>query len=223
MAKRALILLGPPGAGKGTQARMLAARTESPSISTGEVLRQEVQRHTELGERARKLMEAGELVPDGLVNEIIRGRIVADGGRPLTILDGYPRTVSQAEFLEDLAGREGIQTLAIGIMVDDEALVGRLSRRWNCPRCGKIHNGGPDAEGEHGRCDECGATLIQRSDDRPEVIRERLQVYHRLTQPLIDFYRRRERYVAVDGEGTPERIFGLIVDILEKQDRAAEV
>ncbi len=202
---------------------MLADRAGYPGISTGDVLRAAVEKHSELGEQARKLMETGELVPDDLVNAIIRGRILEDRARPVLILDGYPRTLGQAEFLESLAAREGIDTLAIGIMVEDEALVARLSKRWNCPRCGRIHNNGPDADGDRGRCEECGATLVQRKDDRPDVVRERLQIYHRTTQPLIDFYRQRERYIEVNGEGSADRIFGLIVAIVngEQQDRTA--
>lgn len=223
MARRALILLGPPGAGKGTQAHKLAAHCGYPSISTGDVLREAVKKQTNLGKKAQKLMDAGELVPDSLVDEIVKSRLADEDSQRGFILDGYPRTIGQAQFLERLAVETGMQPLAIGIMVDDEALVERLSRRWNCPQCGRIYNEGPNFVRKQGLCDECGAVLTQRKDDQPEVVRERLQVYHQTTQPLVDFYRRRGQFVEVDGAGDVGRIFDSIVRIVngEEQNRTA--
>ena len=195
MSREALILLGPPGAGKGTQGRMLAAHLGYPSISTGDALREAVRQQTDLGKQARKVMEAGELVPDSLVDEIVKARLAQTDSKEGFILDGYPRTIAQAEFFEKLAAREGIDILALGIRVNEEVLVGRLSQRWSCPGCGKIYNAASSPSRRNGICDDCGAGLIQRRDDKPEVIRERLHVYQKTTQPLIDFYRQRGQYV----------------------------
>ena len=223
MARRALILLGPPGAGKGTQGRKLMAHLGYPSISTGDALRAEIEKQSNLGNTARKWMESGELAPDSLVNEIVQARLTAPDSRNGFILDGYPRTISQAEFLEKLAAREGIDTVAVGIRVDDEILVERLTRRWNCTRCGRIYSRGPDLGVDAGCCDECGAELAQRKDDRPEVVRERLQIYRQTTTQLIDFYRQRGRYVEVDGKGSEDLIFQSIVGIVngKQWDRTA--
>jgi adenylate kinase len=215
MTRTALILLGPPGAGKGTQGRKLADHFGYPSISTGDVLRDAVKRQTELGKKAQRIMEAGELVPDGLVDEIVKNRLENPDTAEGFILDGYPRTLGQAEFFEKLAVGKGINIRAVGVIVDDEVLVRRLSGRWNCPQCGKIYNVGSNASREPGRCDECGGALTQRKDDTPEVIRERLAVYHKTTQPLIDLYRQQGQYREVDGEGSVDRIFDSILEKLK--------
>ncbi len=214
MGRRALILLGPPGAGKGTQGRMLSDHFGCPSISTGDALRDAIRKQTDLGREAQKRMEAGGLVPDGLVNEIVKARLEAPDTRRGFILDGYPRTIGQAKALEKLAGSDNIHILAIGIIVDDEILVARLSNRWNCPNCGRIYNDGSNPSREKGRCDDCGFALVQRNDDRPEVVRDRLQVYHRTTRPLIDYYRGRGLYAGVDGTGSVEQIFEAILGIV---------
>jgi adenylate kinase len=225
MARRALILLGPPGAGKGTQGRRLMARLGYPSISTGDALRAEIEKQSGLGQAARKLVEAGELVPDSLVNEIVQARLREPDSRNGFILDGYPRTISQAEFFEQLAVRESIDTLAVGIRVEDDILVARLSRRWSCARCGRIYSRDQDPGAGAALCGHCGAELVQRTDDRPEVIRDRLQVYHRTTRPLIDFYRRSGLYVEVDGKGSEDSIFEAIVGIVngKQRDRTASL
>jgi adenylate kinase len=193
---------------------MLSERLGYPSISTGDALRAAVRSQTELGKKAQKLMEAGELVPDSLVDEIVKSRLAAGDSRRGFILDGYPRTLGQAEFFEKLAVQEGIDIFAIGMRVDDEVLVQRLSQRWSCPKCSKIYNEGSNPPRKSGCCDDCGSDLIQRKDDRPEVIRERLQVYHRTTRPLIDFYRQRGKYAEVDGEAKVEHIFDAMTRIL---------
>lgn len=198
---------------------MLAARLGYPSISTGDALRAAVRQQSELGKKARSIMEAGELVPDSLVDEIVTIRLLEPDARPGFILDGYPRTIGQAGFLEQLAKRERIDILAIGIMVADDVLVRRLSQRWSCPKCGKIYNERSNPPRRAGRCDECGEDLTQRADDRPDVIRERLQVYHQTTRPLIDFYRRRGQYVEVDGEAEVDHIFDSMIGILDGDNR----
>lgn len=218
-----MILLGPPGAGKGTQARKLAAHFGFPSISTGDVLREAVRKQTDLGKQAQRLMEAGELVPDGLVDAVVQSRLTDADTQRGFILDGYPRTVRQAESFARVSEQGGIEPLAVGILVGDETLVERLSGRWNCPGCGKIYNADSNPPRERGRCDDCGAELAQRKDDRPEVVRERLQVYHLTTQPLVDYYRDRGQYVEVNGEEGVGRIFDAIVAIVKRkeQDRTA--
>ena len=158
-----------------------------------------------------------------LANSLIKARLAAKVSQYGFIIDGYPRTLSQAEFFEDLATQEDIEPIAVGILVDDEVLVARLSRRRTCPHCGTIYNLGWNPPLTPGHCDKCGAALTQRKDDRPEVIRERLQVYHQTTRPLIDFYQQRGQYVAVVGEGEASQIFSSIVGILDgkKQNRTA--
>ncbi len=215
MARRALILLGPPGAGKGTQARKLAAHYRYPSISTGDVLRDAVKKQTVLGKKAQKLMEAGILVSDDIVDEIVRGRLADPDTQRGLILDGYPRTIGQAEFFEETAVADGFEPLAVGIVVDDEVIVKRLSARWTCTRCGKIYNAGSSPGGRPDCCSDCGAPLTQREDDRPEVVRERLRIYHAATQPLTEFYRRRSQYVEVNGEGNEDRVFDAIVGTVD--------
>lgn len=215
MARNALILLGPPGAGKGTQGRMLADRLGYPSISTGDVLRAAVKKQTDLGEKAQKLMEAGELVPDSLVDEIVKTRLMEEDTHAGFILDGYPRTIGQAEFFEKLTAQDSMVPVAIGIRVSDEVLVARLSQRWNCPKCGKIYNRDSNPPRRPGLCDDCTVGLTQRKDDQPGVIRERLQVYSQTTRPLIDFYRQRGQYVEVDGEAEAGSIFDAIIGILD--------
>ncbi len=217
MARRAWILLGPPGAGKGTQARKLAAYLKCPAISTGDVLREAVKKQTDLGKQAQAIMETGELVPDSLVDAVVQSRLTDADTQGGFILDGYPRTIAQAEFFERLCKQEAIEPLAVGIIVGDEELVARLSGRWNCPGCGKIYNAGSNPPRERGRCDECGSELVQRKDDRPEVVRERVQVYHLTTRPLIEFYRNRGQYVEINGEEEVERIFDSLIGIVNRK------
>ncbi len=202
---------------------MLAAHLGYPSISTGDALRAAVSRQTELGKKAQVIMEVGELVPDSLVDELVKTRLMEPDAQVGFILDGYPRTIGQAEFFEKLAGSAGINVCAIGIMVSDEVLVRRLSQRWSCPQCSKIYNEGSNPPRRSGRCDECDSVLIQRKDDRPDVIRERLQVYHQATRPLIDFYRHRGQYVEVNGEAEVDDIFDSMIRILngDKRNRTA--
>jgi adenylate kinase len=187
------------------------------------MLRSEIKEQTGLGKQAQAMIEAGELVPDSLVDAIVRARLEAEDARHGFILDGYPRTTRQAEVFEKLAAHECIDTLAIGIIVEDEVLIARLSGRRNCPKCGRIYNTGSNSSRKEGVCNDCGAGLTQRSDDRPEVVRERLQVYHQTTQPLIEHYQRRRQYVEVDGTGSADQIFDTIVEIVngEKENRTA--
>jgi adenylate kinase len=207
-------MLGPPGAGKGTQARMMAEALQFPHISTGDMLREALKNRTALGEKAKKYMDAGALVPDELVDAIVAERLAQEDCSRGFILDGYPRTISQARFLQSLFDKSGTRVLSIGVEVDDGVLIKRLSSRWTCPKCNKMFNANLDPAKIGGRCDECGTALIQRKDDRPEVIAERLQVYHTMTRPLIQHYQEQGSYVEVDGNRPVEEVFDSIMSTI---------
>jgi len=196
-----LVMFGPPGAGKGTQAIRLAEDRGIPQISTGDILREAVQTGTELGGQAKAVMDAGGLVNDTIMVGIVRDRLAQDDAAGGFILDGFPRTVAQATALDSiLDGREPI--VIVELAVADDELVNRLSRRRVCAGCGSIVG----ASEASPACGVCGGQLIQRSDDREDVVRERLRVYHQQTSPLVEFYRRRPTFHRVDGSQSPERV-----------------
>lgn len=195
-----LILVGPPGSGKGTQAKFLSERYHIPHVSTGDMLRDEVRRGTELGKKAKEIMDRGGLVSDDIVGGMILHRLDRKDCARGVILDGYPRNVAQAGVLDGILAELG-RTLERVILVDvaDEEIVRRLSGRRSCPKCGRVYHVefNPPKDGK--TCDDCGSELIQRDDDRESVIRERLRQYHEKTAPLIDFYNQRNLVVSVDG------------------------
>lgn len=198
-----LVIFGPPGAGKGTQAGRIGRARRVPGISTGDILRDAVQAGTALGMQAKAVMDRGELVGDGLMVQIVRERLARDDTADGFILDGFPRTVAQAVALDEmLAGRDPL--VVIELSVPDAELVQRLSRRRVCGRCGATYGaaGGEAAAA----CARCGRELAQRSDDREEVVRERLRVYHRQTQPLVVFYEDRPGFRRVDGNRPPDAV-----------------
>ncbi len=207
MAKNKIILLGPPGAGKGTQAKRLVEKTGLLHLSTGDILRDEVARGTELGKQAKEYMDRGDLVPDDLIIGMIRGRIASANG---FILDGFPRTVAQAEALEKITPVD----IVINIDLSREEVVRRLSSRRVCRNCGKIYNLISNPPKVEGKCDACGGELYQRDDDQPEVIQNRYDVYMKSTAPLIEFYRTRGILAQVDGKATPEEIFTRIMNLI---------
>ncbi len=213
----AIIMLGPPGAGKGTQARRIGENLNFPHISTGDMLREALEKQTELGKQAKAYMESGALVPDDLVDAIVKARLSREDCSKGFILDGYPRTISQAEFLRSLFDENNSKILAIGVQVLDKILIERLSSRWTCPKCNKMFNAKLDPGKVRGRCDECNTSLIQRKDDTEEVITERLQVYHKATKPLIQYYQDRGSYVEVDGDQGIDAIFNAILEIVRRQ------
>ncbi len=217
MAGQPVILLGPPGAGKGTQARMLQEELGYPQISTGDILREAVRNQTELGKEARRYMESGLLVPDSVVDAIVRERLKREDCAAGFLLDGYPRTIPQAEFLDSLFEEQSTKPIAIGIQVPDRILVERLSGRLTCPSCGKMFHVVSNPSKSGSKCDQCGATLVTRKDDSVEVIEERLHVYHRETEPLIQHYRARDCYFEVDGDNTVEAINRAILEIIVTQ------
>lgn len=200
-----VVLLGPPGSGKGTQAKRLVDEFQLVHYSTGDILREEVRRGSPVGQRAKAIMESGELVPDDVLGEIVRGRLADLSNGQGCILDGYPRTVAQARFLEQI--RDGRPLIVINITVDDEQVVKRLSGRRFCPNCGNIYNiyFSPPKRAEH--CDRCGAELQRRKDDHEDVIRERLRVYDEQTRPVVGFYQDWPTYFEVDGHQEPAVVF----------------
>lgn len=210
-----LILLGPPGSGKGTQGERVTAAFGYPRISTGDLLREAVRQGTGPGRQAETVMNRGELVPDELVIDMVRERIAQPDCRDGYILDGFPRTVPQAVAMTGLDPDR--PELVIDIRLDDETVVDRLSSRRICPECGAIRS--MKAAAGESACDACGGRLIQRDDDQPAVIRKRLAVYHAQTEPLIDFYRESSIYRAVDGSGDIEGIFTAIRDLIETRRR----
>ena len=209
-----IILLGPPGSGKGTQGDMISIRYGLPRISTGDLLRQAVREQTGLGKEAEVLMKQGLLVSDTIVEALVRERIMRPDCRRGYILDGFPRTIAQAEALETMDGKR--LEVVIGIEVPSPVLVRRLSQRWICPECQTVYSLQAQAPKETGRCDACRSALIQRADDRPEVVRERIKVYHRQTEKLVEYYRRKNVYRPVNGVGEPDAIFKEISAVLDK-------
>lgn len=213
MAQKNLILLGPPGAGKGTQAKVLAEKLRVPHISTGDMLREAVREGTPLGLKAKAVMDKGELVSDELLTGIVKERLSkADCGGGF-ILDGYPRNLSQAGILNGLLrelSKEGV--LALELEVPDQAIVTRLSSRRSCAACGSVYNVVTSPPSQEGVCDKCGKGLVLRDDDKEDVIRERLRVYHEKTAPLSNRYREMGRLKSVRGDESPDKV----LEALEK-------
>src|SRR5215468_3553912 len=211
-----LVLLGPPGAGKGTQAKRLAARFGIPQVSTGDILRKAVKDGTELGKQAGPIMAAGKLVPDDLVVGIVRERLLQPDAGAGFILDGFPRTIPQAEKLEQaLASFKKKLEAVISLEVPIETLVERISGRRSCPRDGSVYHIVQNPPRREGFCDLCGASLVQREDDKPEAVRTRMEAYAADTAPLKDFYARRGLLQVVDGVGAPEAIEAAVVVALK--------
>jgi adenylate kinase len=218
---RAIVFLGPPGAGKGTQAKVIAERLGVPHLSTGDMFRDHVARGTELGRQARAIMERGGLVPDDLVTAMAASRIQADDCLAGFILDGFPRTVAQAKALEDLiAGRW--EPVVINLAVEYNKLIQRLTGRRSCPQCGAIYNVVLKPPVREGVCDIDAATLIQRKDDEETVVRERMAAYDAQTRPLLEFYGGRPAFFEVDGDRPPEAITNTLCRMLMKADGRAE-
>ena len=195
-----VVFVGPPGVGKGTQAQRLAERRGMVKISTGDVLREAVRQATPLGVRAKADMDAGSLVPDDLVIGMLSDRLAGDDTKRGYLLDGFPRTIAQAEALGKMLERRGeALDCVVAFEADPQVIVDRLSGRRSCPRCGKVYHVRFDPSPVGARCGVCGAELIQREDDREATIRRRMKVYEEETAPLLAYYRDRGLLVRVDG------------------------
>ena len=210
-----IIMLGAPGAGKGTQAKMIAEKCGIPHISTGDIFRANIKNGTELGAKAKEYMDKGLLVPDELVCDLVVDRIQQADCEKGYILDGFPRTIPQAEALEAaLNAIEQKLDYAIDIDVPDENIINRMSGRCACVGCGATYHVVFNPTKVEGKCDVCGESLILRDDDKPETVKKRLDVYHTQTQPLIDFYSARKVLVEVDGTQSMDKVFEDIMKIL---------
>ncbi len=201
-----LVLLGAPGAGKGTQAVFLKERRKLAHISTGDIFRENLRNNTPLGLEAKKYMDAGQLVPDDIVMKMVGEKLSEFAPDEGFMLDGFPRTVAQAEFLEGRTKIDGVMLFK----VPDEAIVKRLTSRAVCRECGNVTN-----IHEHDKCPSCGGELYRRDDDNEETIRSRLKVFHEQTEALEDFYRARNLLFEIDAAGMPEEVFSRVINILE--------
>ena len=210
-----LIMLGAPGAGKGTQAKKIAEKYGIPHISTGDIFRANIKNGTELGNKAKSYMEQGLLVPDELTCDLVVDRIAQDDCKNGYVLDGFPRTIPQAEALKAALGKMGPTIdYAINVEVPEENIVERMGGRRACLACGCTYHVVYNAPKEEDVCDVCGAKLVLRDDDKPETVKKRLDVYHEQTQPLIDFYDKEGVLVEVDGTQNLEDVFQAITKIL---------
>lgn len=213
-----LAILGPPGSGKGTQAANLAKQLGIAHISTGEILREAVRQNSPLGIEAKKFLDAGQLVPDTVVLEIVKAKIQEPTCAAGYILDGFPRTIPQAKMLDTIQNhpqndKPPLQK-ALYLEVSDEECVHRLSDRRTCPKCGLTYNPVTHPPKKAEICDSCGGKLILRDDDRPETVRNRLQVYHAQTSPLIQYYEQSGRLIKTNGNSSPKEIYKNLINLL---------
>jgi adenylate kinase len=216
-----LVLLGPPGAGKGTQAARLKKRYGVAHLSTGDMLREAVAAGSELGKEAEGIMARGQLVPDGLINRLVAERIARPDCARGFILDGFPRTTAQAKALDDLLAERSLQLNAvIEFAVDDDALVERIAGRYACAKCGALYHDSSKPTKVSGKCDACGSTeFVRRADDKPETVRARLKAYHEQTAPLLPYYRAKGLLVTVDGMADIDHVSEEIVRQIEAAAR----
>jgi adenylate kinase len=211
-----LVLIGPPGAGKGTQARALSELCAIPQIASGDLLRAAVRDRTELGAQAQAFMDRGELVPDDLVIKLIENRLDSADARQGFILDGFPRAVPQARALGAMLKRRGVAIdRAVAIAVDDEEIVKRISGRRTCAKCGAMYHVLFEPPRSAGVCDKCGGQLEQRDDDLEETVRNRLSVYNESTRPVLEFYRAESLLSEINGSGRPEAVEARILEVLD--------
>ena len=210
-----IIMLGAPGAGKGTQASRIAEKYQIPHVSTGDIFRANIKNGTDLGKEAKKYMDQGQLVPDELTVRILLDRVAQDDCKNGYVLDGFPRTIPQAEVLDAELSKLGTKVdYAVNVEVPDENIIGRMSGRRACLKCGATYHLEFLRPKTEGICDNCGSELVIRDDDKPETVKKRLTVYHDQTQPLIDYYTEKGVLKTVDGTVSPEQVFQAIENIL---------
>jgi len=211
-----IVFLGPPGAGKGTQAKILIERYGIPQISTGDMLREHRAKGTELGKQAQEYMDRGQLVPDEIILGMVKERLSQPDCERGFILDGFPRTVAQAEALDRILAEMGKElNFALALIVPDELLVERLTGRRTCKNCGMMYHIKYKPPKVEGKCDVCGGQLYQRADDNEETVRNRLMVYHEQTAPLIEYYKNKGILREIDGSKSIEEITQQLISILE--------
>lgn len=209
------MIIGPPGAGKGTQARLLSEKYGYPQISTGDILREMAQAETSLGSEIRKTLASGKLVSDEILAEVIQARTSRSDCINGYILDGFPRTVNQAHQLEDLAEQQKKDVLLVRVKVHEDVLLKRLTGRWTCTKCGEIYNVYSRPPKSEGICDLDDQPLKQRSDDNPDSVVRRFEEYKSSTAPLIEYYRNSGRLIETTGEGEVEEIFDKLCSLIE--------
>jgi len=208
-----IILLGPPGSGKGTQGDLIEQKYGFPKISTGDLLREAVQKKTRLGKQTEAVMNRGDLVSDELVMEMVTERLAKKDCQRGYVLDGFPRNIKQAHMLEEMKSQRS--EVVLDIRLSEERLIERLSSRRICSQCETIYNLLVKAPNRSDTCDACSAGLVQRKDDRPEVIKERLRVYNEETQPMVEYYQKKENYHKIEGEKDIESVFRSIQTVLK--------
>ena len=211
-----IIMLGAPGAGKGTQAKLIAEKYGIPHVSTGDIFRANIKEGTDLGKEAKEYMDKGQLVPDELTVRILLDRVSKDDCKNGYVLDGFPRTIPQAEVLDTEVAKMGDKIdFAIDVDVPDENIIRRMGGRRACLKCGATYHVEHIPPKTEGICDKCGSELVLRDDDKPETVQKRLEVYHKQTQPLIDYYSRQNILRTVDGTKEMNAVFSDIVRLLE--------
>ena len=213
-----IIMLGAPGAGKGSQASRIAMEYQLPHISTGDIFRANLKEETELGKKAKSFMDKGELVPDDITIAMLLERIHKEDCKNGYILDGFPRTIPQAEALKEaLAKKNEKIDLALDVEATDELIIKRMAGRRTCPACGAIYHIVTLPPKEEGQCDRCGADLIQRKDDNEETVKNRLKIYHEITEPLISYYKKEGILEEIDGAEDLDKVFEKVKTIIRQR------
>lgn len=211
--KMIIILLGPPGSGKGTQAKKVADEMSLPHISTGDLFRENLKQGTNLGKRVKEFLDSGRLVPDGIVVDMLEDRVSKPDCQKGYVLDGFPRSIPQAEALDRLLASTGSYKV-INLKVADQTIIQRIEGRESCPSCGSVYNKYYSPSKKSAFCEKCGTALVQRSDDKREVVEERLRQYYSQTEPLIGFYEKKGKLVHIDGSQDPQIVFSEIMHVI---------